>query len=174
MTTNNQMNAAEAPVLIVHVPAAIKWEWRELRDYVSESIGMGVLVLGKDVELEVANLPKVEQVQVAPMPAPVMLQTAAVLREHSVAKAKPQEAEPEIKYTGVAGAEKTRIRQRMEAYRTKHGLGCWAKVAKTCGKDVTDDMLREIYNGALSPNIQVWRAIDGALSALEGSDAQNP
>ena len=62
-------------------------------------------------------------------------------------------------------AEKTEILNRLRAYREKHGLGCWKRLAR--GKVVTEDLLRGVLADARLLTRREWRAIGRALDQAE-------
>ena len=60
--------------------------------------------------------------------------------------------------------EKKRILARLRAYREKHGLGCWKRLAR--GK-VTEELLRGVLADARLLTRREWQAIDRALDRVE-------
>ena len=61
-------------------------------------------------------------------------------------------------------AEKKMILARLRAYREKHGLGCWKRLAR--GK-VTEELLRGVLADARLLTRREWRAIGRALDKAE-------
>lgn len=60
--------------------------------------------------------------------------------------------------------EKKRILARLRAYREKHGLGCWKRLAR--GK-VTEELLRGVLADARLLTSREWQAINRALDRVE-------
>ena len=177
------------PILVAYMPDKLNRDWEEVRRYILECLKMGVLVLDKSISLEVLRLPELGGVAVrgdrggliwglnpAGEPEPVP-KTDTMKKPEPVPEADtgnemqptPFRAHdgPDIKYSGKAGAEKRRIRDRMTRFRAEKGLGCWTALAKAIrGQHVTEEDLRSIHLGQCSPPIQDWRAIDKALDKL--------
>lgn len=76
------------------------------------------------------------------------------------------EGHPEVVHTGWGAKEKSRIAERLRAYRQAGGLGCFAPLSKVIG--CSDDYIRMIYNGELKASLAEWRRIEQALDAVEG------
>ena len=66
-------------------------------------------------------------------------------------------------------AEKKMILARLRAYREKHGLGCWKRLAR--GKVVTEELLRSVLADARPLTRREWRAIGRALDKAEKEKA---
>lgn len=140
----------QGTVLVVQVPAR-EADLAEFRDYIVESLSMGVLVLGPGMTYSVERFPAMGGVQVEGQ--------TVLLRAHDVqpgAGPKPPKPTP--------AAEKTAILERLRSYREQHGLGCLKQVAR--GK-VTEDLLRSVLSGSATLTIQEWRAIGRALDRVE-------
>ena len=61
-------------------------------------------------------------------------------------------------------AEKKMILARLRAYREKHGLGCWKRLAR---EKVTEELLRGVLADARLLTRREWRAIGRALDKAE-------
>ncbi len=149
------MREPASSILLVRVPVLESVDGRALRDYVLESLKLGVLVLMDGVECEVMELPQLGKVEVVTKPQAPPAQKAAA------------EASSE-------GDEKRKILQRLTEYRKTHGLGCLKAVAsatRTKGQ-INDNTLRMILTGdAPSMPIEDWRRINRALQRLEAKEA---
>lgn len=171
------------PVLVAFVPDRLNMEWKQLRDYIMECLGAGVLVLDKSITLETRHFPVLGGVAVCNeagfLEGPELKREDAVsipdtqaeeagpFRAHDLKQSQSPDKPPEVKYAGKAGSDKARIRDRMARYRQANGLGCWATLAGAVrGGTVTEEMLRTMHLGQLSPPIQDWRAVDKALDKL--------
>ena len=144
------------PVLVVRAQGLSDENRSALRDYVVESLGLGVLVIGTGITYSLERFPSLGGVQchgIECTESPDKL-----LREHSVDC---------VKITGRFAEEKQLILARLKAFRHKRGLGCFAELAKEAGSPVTDSMLRSMLVGAASPNIAQWRQVGTALDRLE-------
>ena len=89
-------------ILLLTVPEADPGQLAQIRDYVLESIGRGLLVLGSEMELARVELPPPHT------PEP------------------PKDKPPRT----AEAQEKTEILNRLKAYRKEHGLGCFAALAE--------------------------------------------
>ena len=164
------------PVLVVRAPNLTEEARASLRDYVVDSLRLGVLVIGPGVSYSLEHFPQLGGVHCCgaeptekeepktPLPGQ---ETAAagqekLLREHAV-------FQPVI--NGRNAEEKRNILTRLKAYRSAHGLGCLSRVAEAAGSPVTADLLRDMLVGAASPNIAQWRRVSEALAALETGKA---
>ncbi len=67
-------------------------------------------------------------------------------------------------------AEKTEILNRLRAYREKHGLGCWKRLARG---NVTEELLRGVLADARLLTRREWRAIGRALDQAEQQEGTN-
>lgn len=167
---------SERPVLVVRAPNLTEEARTFLRDYVVESLRLGVLVVGPGVNYSLERFPQLGGVHCcgaeptekeepkAPLPGQetVVAGQEELLREHSV------DCRP---ITGRNAEEKQAILARLKAYRSAHGLGCLAQVANEAGSPVTADLLRDMLVGAASPNIAQWRQVNEALATLEAWEA---
>jgi len=151
MNADNQSN-----LLLVRVPYSEEISGHaKLRDYILESLPLGVLVLDENITCEVMELPRLGSVDVVTEPqAPPAQEVTAE--------------------TSSEGDEKRKILQRLTEYRKVHGLGCLKTVASTTrtkGK-INDNTLRMILTGDAPPMpIEDWRRIDRALQRLEEKEA---
>ena len=156
----------EKQVLVVRLPDKAEATCREMRDYIVESIQLGVLVVTQGVTYRVETMPDLGGVLVfggsasagktdswstfhlPPDPEPVPDSDTA--------------QEPDL------GEEKRRIRDRLQRYRDANGLGCLEAVAKktrTKGR-INSGVLRDLLIGAAALPIADWRKIDLALNSL--------
>jgi dsRNA-specific ribonuclease len=67
-------------------------------------------------------------------------------------------------FTGKGAPEKKATAEMLAAYRAKHGLGCYAKLASLSGIDETD--IREMAMGGKYP-LEQWQRLRAALDILE-------
>lgn len=127
-----------------------------LRDYVLESLRLGVVVLDDSTTLEVYPLPQLLEVTVTATSAAEPLRS----KEHT---APPPTLTPRE-------AEKQAILSRLKAYRDEHGLGCWREVAKASGGKMTEDVLRDLISGQVKMPISAWRQVERVLDKLEAGE----
>ena len=167
---------SERPVLVVRAPNLTEEARTSLRDYVVESLRLGVLVVGPGVNYSLERFPQLGGVHCCgaeptekeepktPLPGQetVVAGQEELLREHTV-------FQPVI--DGRNAEEKRNILARLKAYRSAHGLGCLTQVADEAGSPVTADLLRDMLVGAASPNIAQWRQVNEALATLEAWEA---
>lgn len=146
-------------VLVVQAQVKSEEELRTLRDYVVESLTLGVLTLGPDMSYQLERFPALSGVKVNQQP-----QVPVILRSHDI----PQPS-PSGKRKGRASAaeEKTNILSRLKAYREIHGLGCYGELAKHC-QGLTEEMIRGLALGEVTLPIEDWRKVGNALEKLEG------
>lgn len=156
-------------ILLVRVPADDSVDGRKLRDYILESLPMGVLVLTDDATCEVMELPALGGVEVEPSgPLESSMEGLGIREMSSSFETEEDEAEPPpvVVATGRNKEEKLAILERLREYRRTHGLGCWNEVAEKAGGDVTPDLIRAIHLGEESTPIADWRRIDRAVQLL--------
>ena len=67
-------------------------------------------------------------------------------------------------------AEKRRILARLQAYRDRHGLGCFRALS---GGTVTEDLLRAVLSDAKLIRHRDWQAISRALDRAEREETAN-
>ena len=138
----------QGAVLVVQVPAK-ETNLAEFRDYIAESLSMGVLVLGPGVTYSVERFPALGGIQVE--------------RREALKKSDP----PELPKTHPHAKEKQAILERLKAYREQNGLGCLPQLARLGGAAVTTEVLRDALTGAAKLTLQTWRAIGRALDKAE-------
>ncbi len=138
----------QGAVLVVLVPAR-EANLAEFRDYIVESLSMGVLVLGPGVTYSVERFPALGGIQVE--------------RREPKKKSGP----PQMPKTHPQAKEKQAILERLKAYREQHGLGCLPQLARLGGAGVTTEVLRDALTGAAKLPLQTWRAIGRALDKAE-------
>lgn len=162
----------ERPVLVVRAPNLTEEARTSLRDYVVESLRLGVLVIGPGVNYSLERFPQLGGVRCCgvepigkegpegalPGQETVVAGQEELLREHSA-------FQPVI--NGRNAEEKRKILARLKTYRSAHGLGCLTRVADEAGSPVTEDMLRNMLVGTASPKMAQWKQIDEALATLE-------
>lgn len=143
-------------VLVVTVPSALDGDLFQMRDYVRESLELGVLIVGKGVQWELLELPELGGVRVqdpggtGPDGPPEM----------------PDEPEGEVAFTRYGAKEKRRIYEALRRYRDRHGLGSLEPLAEAAGQDLTATALRWALLGGMLP-METWRAIGSALDRLD-------
>lgn len=135
---------AMTPVIVVRVPVMPRADKDQLRDEIMSGILDGLLLLEDGLSYEVVDLP-------------LPRAWTPELREPEP----PPGPSPEAR-------EKREILTRLQAHRKANGLGCFAPLAKACGKGITDTILRNIYNGDEVYPIEVWRRVGKGLDKLGG------
>lgn len=162
------------PVLVVRAPGRSDPQLRALRDFLAESLALGVLVLGQHDTFALecfpdlggvacrADGPAGEGEEWEPPEAPEQPEVPEqLLREHPA---------PGKVLTGRNAGEKQAILARLKAYRKARGLGCLDEVARAAGGDFTPDLLRRILSGEASLDIVQWRRLGKALAGLEAKE----
>ena len=152
-------------VLVVRLPEPAGLDYREVRDYIIESIQRGVLAIGQNTTYQVEDLPDLVGVIVTPEPT-----RSGNLTTFHISQETPEETVPEsdTKQEPDLGEVKRRIRDRLQRYRDANGLGCLEAVAKrtrTRGR-INDGTLRSLLIGSSTLTITDWRRIDAALTSL--------
>lgn len=161
-------------ILLVRVPAQESVDGRELRDYILESLSLGVLVLTEDTTCDVLELPPLGGVVVT-----LTEQVMPAVERPDLATETGQpimDVGPEQKMVGLMGpkaGEKRVIMEKLKAYRRKYGLGHWPEVVKASGGKLTDDQLRDMCAGTAVFPISEWRLADKALDKLYEKEAEN-
>lgn len=169
-----QAELSERPVLVVRVPNLTESNRTSLRDYVVDSLRLGVLVIGPGVNYSLERFPQLGGVfccggqptgadgPEGPLPGQdtVVAGQEKVLREHGI-------FQPVL--NGKNAREKQAILARLRGYRKSHGLGCLEEVAREAGTGFTEDLLRGLLTGDSSISIPQWRKLNKALDKLEHS-----
>lgn len=141
-------------VLIVSVPVVDPGtDIKTLRDFIADSLKLGVLVLGQGVKWEVAELPELGGI-------------LPTLEEGIEAEALPPGEEGRPSFSGPGSREKRRIYEVLNQYRERNGLGSFHPLADLCGPPITETLLREMFGGAKVP-IEIWRQVGNALDRLQ-------
>lgn len=159
-------------VLVIHVTCPENTDYTAMRNYILESVGLGVLVLPEDASCEVMELPRLGGVEVArsaptgePRPTP---------EPEPALEPKPEKLPATRKHDvgpmGRNAAEKRAIMERLKAYREAHGLGCWAAVSKAGGGKITEEQLRDMTAGTVLLPIAKWRLAAVTLAKLEAAE----
>ena len=168
------MGQEQKTILVVTAPELPTKSLRELRDYVIESVQMGVLVLSSRYAYKLDAMPELGGVSVmggelyADFLVPGTLEQTEEDADEQPGETPLLRAHDEpVKYAGRAGEEKRRIFQRLQKYREDHGKGCLDAVAERAGRDISTDVLRELLIGGMTVSIEHWRRIDSALDVLE-------
>ena len=159
-----------SPVLVVRLSAAESEERaRQIRDYVVESLALGVLVVDPGTNLHLEYYPPLGGVTCA-----VQEETEKEEPEGEEGTEQPDESgadQPDAEHAAAhvwPGARvKNRILARLTSYRKTHGLGCLRQVAELAGKPLTEEILRMTLLGEVKQPLEVWKQIDRALDALE-------
>lgn len=169
----------ENSVLVVRVPERAEIDQRKMRDYIVESLRMGVLVIGQGVSYAVENMEDLGGVALFGGRAflPDAEQSATDCDEEPVPESGTEEQaaekllrEKNITQISVETEEKMRIRDRMELYRKTNGLGCWKALEKACrSKRISEHVIRQIYLGEITVSVEDWRIIDKGLTKLGAS-----
>lgn len=158
------------PVLVVRLSAAESEERaRQIRDYVVESLALGVLVVDPGTNLHLEYYPPLGGVTCS-----VQEETEGEKSEGEAGTEQPDEsgadqsdAEHAATNVGPGARVKNRILARLTSYRKTHGLGCLRQVAELAGKPLTEEILRMTLLGEVKQPLEVWKQIDRALDALE-------
>lgn len=158
------------PVLVVRLSAAESEErTRQIRDYVVESLALGVLVVDPGTNLHLEYYPPLGGVTCT-------LQKGMEKEEPEGEEGTEQpdesgadqpDAEHATTNVGPGAQVKNRILARLTSYRKIHGLGCLRQVAELAGKPLTEEILRMTLLGEVKQPLEVWKQIDRALDALE-------
>ncbi|WP_165449812.1 hypothetical protein [Intestinimonas timonensis] len=143
-------------VLVVTVPSELDGDLYQMRNYVKESLELGVLIVGKGVQWELLELPELGGVRV---------QDPGGTGPDGPPEA-PDEPEGEVAFTGCGAKEKRRIYEALRRYRDRHGLGSLEPLAEAAGQGLTATVLREALLGGKLP-METWRAIGSALDRLD-------
>lgn len=159
-----------SPVLVVRLSAAESEERaRQIRDYVVESLALGVLVVDPGTNLHLEHYPPLGGVTCT-----VQEETEKEEPEGEEGTEQPDEsgadqpdAEHAAAHVGPGARVKKRILARLTSYRKTHGLGCLRQVAELAGKPLTEEILRMTLLGEVEQPLEVWKQIDRALDALE-------
>ena len=130
----------------------------QIRDYVRESLALGVLIVGKEFQWELLELPELGGVRV---------QDPGGTGTDGPSET-PDEGEPEgeVAFTGYGAKEKRRIYEALRRYRDRHGLGSLEPLAQAAGQGLTATELRWALLGGKLP-METWRAIGSALDRLD-------
>lgn len=142
-------------VFVVTVPSGLGGDLYLMRDYVLESLELGVLIVDEGVRWELLELPELGEVRAQGGPtvdaSPAPPETAA-------------QADG-ISFSGHGAREKKRIWQALRAYRDHNGLGSLGPLAELAGQGLTAAVLRGALLGDRLP-MDTWRAIGKALDRL--------
>ena len=169
-----QAELSGRPVLVVRVPNLTESNRTSLRDYVVDSLRLGVLAIGPGVNYSLERFPQLGGVFCCgaesteggkleePLPGQdtVVAGQKEVLREHGM-------FQPVL--NGKNAQEKQTILSRLRVYRKARGLGCLEEVAREAGTGFTEDLLRGLLTGDSSISIPQWRKLNKALDKLEHS-----
>ena len=143
-------------VAIITVPGGEPLDLCEIREFVKESLMMGILVKGQGVGFEIADIPDLGGVIVC-----------ETLKESCDPPCAASDADrAEICFSGYGAKEKRRIYDKLMRYRADHGLGCLDALASVIGNDMTAVKLRDAMNGK-KLTMDVWRQIGIALDRLD-------
>ena len=143
-------------VLVVTVPSALDGDLCQMRDYVRESLALGVLIVGKEFQWELLELPQLGDVRV---------QDPGGTGTDGPSET-PDEPEGEVAFTGYGAKEKRRIYEALRRYRDRHGLGSLEPLAQAAGQGLTATELRWALLGGTLP-METWRAIGSARARLD-------
>lgn len=168
------MDMEQKTVMVVTGPELPTKSLRELRDYIIESVQLGVLVLNSRSTYRMETMPDLGGVVImgGELYDPILWADVdedaqsgddaggnGVLRSHDIPK-----------YSGRAGEEKRAIFDRLQRFRDKYGLGCLDAVAEKTGGKISVETIRELLVGGISIPIEDWRRIGRALEKLEMED----
>lgn len=133
------------------IPAGISRRNLLLLSFIAEGLS---LLSAVEAMGEVWEPPKVGPVEPDPVPEPPKRRT---LPERDIGP-----------LVGRNSTEKRAIMERLQAYRTAHGLGCWTEVAKASGGKLDDEILRSMSTGTAVLPVSEWRLAAKALDKLGG------
>lgn len=145
-------------VAIITVPGGEPLDLYEIREFVKESLMMGILVKGQGVGFEIADIPDLGGV--------VVYETPKEPCDPPCAASDTDTDKVEVCFAGYGAKEKRRIYAKLMRYRADHGLGCLDALASVIGNDMTAEKLRDAMNGA-KLTMDVWRQIGIALDRLD-------
>ena len=145
-------------VLVVTVPSALDGDLFQMRDYVRESLELGVLIVGKGVQWELLELPELGGIRVQ--------DPGGTGPDGSPETPDEGELVGEVAFTGYGAKEKRRIYETLRRYRDRHGLGSLEPLAQAAGQGLTTTALRGALLWSKLP-METWRAIGSALDRLE-------
>lgn len=138
-------------VLILTVPAAKGADLVDMRDFVLESLELGVLILGQGASWQVEQLPELGGVEV---------------REAVKAQGPPLPEPPAVgaAFTGYGAKEKRRILDALVQYRDRNGLGSLEALAQPDGPT-----LQELRAALLCEKLpmETCQKIGAALDQME-------
>lgn len=141
------------PVTVVTVRGDLTVEGRRaLWAQLAGEILAGLVIRDDGMTLDVRHLPR---------PDP----------EHLIVEDRPAPAQPPE--TGRCAEEKRAILDRLQRYRSAHGLGCFAALAVASGGALTTQTIRSLYIGEETYPIQVWRMVGEALDKCEAKEADH-
>ena len=143
-------------VLVIECGAQDLEELRDIRDFCTESLDHGVLVMGLGYSWSVVSLP--ERVKVVPQQ--VDQGGGDMIRSKNIG---PQSKTPQI--TGRDAKRKQMILARLTAYRDKHGPGCFAPLEDSRG--VNASLMRDLLTGLKKADLKTWEDVDKVLDKLE-------
>ena len=135
-------------VFVVTVPSGLGGDPYLMRDYVRESLELGVLIVDEGVRWELLELPELGEVRAQGGPTV------------DASPAPPETADQAggISFSGHGAREKKRIWQALRAYRDHNGLGSLGPLAELAGQGLTAAVLRGALLGDRLP-MDTWRAI---------------
>lgn len=148
---------SEKQILVVRVPD-VAGQSKEVRDYIIESLQLGVLVLAPGVSYKLEELPDLGGVKVFGGPQ----ELADLVTYESGGLILTECAD----LAASEGAEKRDILARLQRYRKEYGAGCLTEVAGKCGKGITAETLRDMLIGNVVLTISDWRKVGRALDKL--------
>ena len=138
--------------LVVTIPDANYRDLRTLRDYVAESLSLGIVVQTPGTTWELAELPELGR---------------AAIQIQGTADA------PGLKsqITGSGAPEKRKIAEALRKYRDAHGLGCLGEIAQAAGQGVTEETVRTALGCGRLP-VTVWRRIGKGLEQINKVESE--
>ena len=137
-------------VLILTVPSAEGADLVEMRDFVLESLELGVLILGLGVSWKIEQFPELGYVGV---------QTAQGNQAPPLPE--PPGGDPPPGFTGKGAREKQQVLDALVQYRDRKGLGSLEALARPGGP--TTQELRDALLRRKLP-METWRQIGAALA----------
>lgn len=151
-------------VAIITVPGVEPLDLYEIKEFVKESLMMGILVKGQGVGFEIADIPDLGGVVIHSIPEipPVLCQANELETDIQ-----------DVSFVGCGAKEKRRIHDALLRFRAEHGLGCLEELASAIGEGVTAGILRDAIGGA-KLEMNIWRQIGLGLDRMVagGQDGQ--
>lgn len=172
-------------VLVIRSQEESREESEMMRDFVLRSVGLGCLVLGQGMDLDMMELPEMGEAREPTIRAEEEAgagETGLLLQGSMdglvvnpcgavVAAVEPDTKEPDgIK--GPGAKEKKRIYEKLMEFRRKNGLGCMKKLIEVTGGQLKEGVLQAAVMGEKAP-LQSWYLIERAIEMAEEKERKS-